>query len=73
MAKKWYTMSYETREWKNKENLLYLSRQNKSKILPTYESSTPDTIADNVTAMHTALNTTSPISMATISEIHKVQ
>lgn len=43
---KWYTLEYETLEWKSKLDFQYLSRQQKSKILKTYESSIPDTISD---------------------------
>lgn len=44
MNKKWYNMKYETREWKSSIDLQYISRRSKSKILPTYQSSLPDTI-----------------------------
>lgn len=39
-------IEYEILEWNNKENTQYLSRQKKSKILSSYESSLPNMISD---------------------------
>ena len=39
-------MKYETLKWNSEQDTPYLSRQKKGKILSTYESSLPDTIAD---------------------------
>ena len=49
-------MKYETLKWENKEDLQYLSRSSKSKILPTYESSLPDTIFDMNISLPTELD-----------------
>lgn len=39
-------IEYEILEWNNKDNTQYLSRQKKSKILSSYESSLPNMISD---------------------------
>lgn len=46
MKEKWYSLEYETIFWTSNVDMSYLSRQSKRKILDTYESSIPDTIAD---------------------------
>lgn len=58
MSEKWYTMKYETREWDSKKDIPYLSRQSKSKILSTYESAIPDTIADKNISLSPELDAT---------------
>lgn len=42
----WTPLKYETLKWENKDELEYLSRSSKSKILTTYASSLPNTIFD---------------------------
>ncbi len=42
----WPPLQYETSKWENIGDLQYLSRRSRSKILPTYESSLPNTIFD---------------------------
>ncbi len=42
----WAPLRYETLKWENISDLQYLSRKSRSKILPTYESSLPNTIFD---------------------------
>ena len=51
MGKKWYNLKYETLEWKSKLDFQYLSRQEKSTILKTYESSIPDMISDKTISL----------------------
>ena len=46
MDNKWYKLEYERLEWKSRFDFQYLSRQEKSKISSTYDSSIPDTISD---------------------------
>lgn len=42
---KWPALKYETLEWTNTQDIQYLSRKSKSKILSTYESSIPNLIS----------------------------
>lgn len=42
----WAPLQYETLKWENISDLQFLSRKSRSKILPTYESSLPNTIFD---------------------------
>lgn len=42
---KWYKLKYETLKWESELDYSHLSRSQRSKILDTYQSSIPDTIA----------------------------
>ena len=73
MSKKWYTMKYETRECNNKKDIPYLSRQSKSKILPTYNSAIPDTIADKNISLSPELEATISDLIANIARFDVIQ
>lgn len=66
-------MNYETLKWKNKEDLQYLSRSSKSKILPTYESSLPDTIFDRNITLPRELDAAISDLMINISRFDLIQ
>lgn len=52
----WSPIQYETLKWENKDDLIYLSRASRKKILPTYESSLPFTISDKNIFLPAELN-----------------
>ena len=52
----WSPIQYETLKWENKDDLIYLSRASRKKILPNYESSLPFTISDKNIFLPAELN-----------------
>lgn len=72
MTERWYNLKYETLEWHSKDNE-YLSRNVKSKILPTYESSIPDTIFDKDLSLPSDLEARISDLMVNLSRFDAIQ